>query len=103
MVQVDTAAHAARWVAALADSIQKRLLKRAAFRFSFDVDMAFCHRTALAPEKGRGPLCGKDRQWQNAISTLYILRSHLREEEYILDGRGVGHEHCQTVDSHAES
>ena len=68
-----------------------------------DADMAFCHRTALAPEEGRGPLCGKDRQWQNAISTLYILRSHLWEEEYILDSRGVGHEHSKTVDSHTES
>ena len=34
---------------------------------------------------------------------LLVLRSHLREEEHILDGRGVGHEHCQTVDSHTES
>ena len=34
---------------------------------------------------------------------LQTLRSHLREEEYILDGRGVGHEHCQTVDTHSES
>ena len=34
---------------------------------------------------------------------LQTLRPHLREEEYILDGRGVGHEHCQTVDTHSES
>ena len=34
---------------------------------------------------------------------LQTLRSHLREEEYVLDGRGVGHEHCQTVDTHSES
>ena len=36
-------------------------------------------------------------------SVLQILRSHLREEEHILDGRGIGHEHGQTVDSHTES
>ena len=35
--------------------------------------------------------------------SLQTLRSHLREEEYILNGRGVGHEHGQTVDSHSES
>ena len=34
---------------------------------------------------------------------LQALRPHLREEEYVLDGRGVGHEHCQTVDTHSES
>jgi hypothetical protein len=34
---------------------------------------------------------------------LLILRSHLWEEEYVLDGRGVGHEHGQTIDSHTES
>ena len=39
--------------------------------------------------------------WKNQF--LLVLRSHLREEENILDGRGVGHEHCQTVDSHTES
>ena len=39
----------------------------------------------------------------DAISTLYILRSHLWEEEYVLDSRGVGHEHSKTVDSHTES
>ncbi len=27
----------------------------------------------------------------------------MREEEYVLDGRGVGHEHCQTVDAHTHS
>ena len=39
----------------------------------------------------------------DAISTLYILRSHLWEEENVLDGRGVGHKHSKTVDSHTES
>ena len=39
----------------------------------------------------------------DAISTLYILRSHLWEEENVLDSRGVGHEHCKTGDSHTES
>ena len=34
---------------------------------------------------------------------LQTLRSHLRDEEYVLDGRGVGHEHGQTVDTHSES
>ncbi len=34
---------------------------------------------------------------------LQALRSHLREEEHILDGRGVGHEHGQTVDTHTKS
>ena len=34
---------------------------------------------------------------------LLVLRSHLREEEDILNSRGVGHEHGQTVDSHTES
>ena len=38
-----------------------------------------------------------------SVLRLQALRSHLREEEYVLDGRGVGHEHCQTVDSHAEA
>ena len=36
-------------------------------------------------------------------SVLVVLRSHLREEENILNCRGVGHEHCQTVDSHTET
>ena len=36
-------------------------------------------------------------------SELLIFGSHLREEENVLDGRGVGHEHSQTVDSHTES
>ena len=39
----------------------------------------------------------------DAIYALLILRSHLWEEEDVLDGRGVGHEHCKTVDTHTES
>ena len=38
-----------------------------------------------------------------SYQSLEALRSHLWEEEYILDGRGIGHKHCKTVDSHSES
>ncbi len=46
-----------------------------------------------------------ERPWIFYVDKVFLeaLRSHLREEEHILDGRGVGHEHCQTVDSHSES
>ena len=37
------------------------------------------------------------------ILLLIVLRSHLWEEENILDGWRVGHEHCQAVNSHTES
>ena len=37
------------------------------------------------------------------VSFLQTLWSHLWEEEDVLDGRGVGHEHSQTVDSHTET
>lgn len=37
------------------------------------------------------------------ILYLQALWSHLREEQNILDGWRVGHEHCQTVNSHTES
>ena len=37
------------------------------------------------------------------IDILQTLRSHLREEEHILDSRRICHKHCKTVDSHTES
>lgn len=37
------------------------------------------------------------------IDILQTLRSHLREEEDILNSRRICHKHCKTVDSHTES
>ena len=59
---------------------------------------------ALTSEITKGCPCGHPFVkfiWLNLC--LLILWSHLWEEEHILDGRGVGHEHSQTVDTHTES
>ena len=35
------------------------------------------------------------------IRCVLLFRSHLREEEHILDGSGVGHHHGEAVDADA--